>query len=96
MRDVVDILVSWGLTTTLIFVLVHWDERRLSPEQLARAWPVASRRAAIVFFGVFSLPVHFWRTRRSWAGRTLGWVAGLAIAVVADLVASAIAGLFPP
>jgi hypothetical protein len=48
--------------------IVRWDLRRLTGENLARSWPDASLWSAVVVFGPLSVPVHFIRTRRSWAG----------------------------
>jgi hypothetical protein len=78
MRDVAEIVVPWVFVTLALFALVDWDESRLSPEELGRAWPPASRTLALVYFGLLSLPVHFWRTRRTWPAVFigLGWSAG--------------------
>ena len=48
--------------------IVRWDLRRLTGENLARSWPDASLWSAVVVFGPLCVPVHFIRTRRSWAG----------------------------
>ena len=73
--------------------IVRWDERRLDAVRLSRAWPPSTRLSAAVAFGPLCLPVHFWRTRRSWWGVVLGL--GLAIALTALSVAlSAFLGLF--
>jgi len=77
MAEILALLVPWVVSTTLIFLLIHRDEARLPPEQLARAWPTATRRTAVVYFGPLALPVHFGRTRRS----VLGVVQGLAWAL---------------
>ena len=54
------IFVSWRL--------LRWDLRRLSPLELSRAWPDSSMWMTVVLLGLFSVPLHFIRTRRSWAG----------------------------
>ncbi|HEY4159733.1 MAG TPA: hypothetical protein VGM29_16595, partial [Polyangiaceae bacterium] len=74
----------------LPYLVVRFDEARLSPERLARAWNPASFWVAIVVFGPFSIPVHFVRTRRSLLGLALGLSCGaaallLAFGVVATL-----------
>ncbi len=58
--------------------IVRYDIKRLRAEYLARAWPDASLWSAVVVFGPLCLPVHFIRTRRSWAGLGLGviWLVG--------------------
>lgn len=89
--QIIEWLVSWAVTTALTFVVVLADERRLSAERLARAWPIASRTLTIVYLGVLSLPFHFAKTRghfksaRGVAGVMLGFMAGLGAAVVVTL-----------
>lgn len=63
--------------------LVKWDERRLTPTQLRRAWPIATFWCSVVTFGIFCLPIHFWRTRRTFPGFSLGllWLLASAIAL---------------
>ena len=61
--EVIVLLVSWVVQTTLLFVVVILDERRLSEEQLERAWPPATRDMALVVLGALALPFHFARTR---------------------------------
>jgi hypothetical protein len=80
MTEFLEILISWPLTLSLVFAVLRRDERRLTPAQLARAWPVATRLASGVYFGILCLPVHFWRTRRSAVGLLQGcaWAAGIA------------------
>jgi hypothetical protein len=75
MADILEILLPWAASTYGLFVLLAWDEGRLSTKALARAWPPATRRLALVYFGALSLPVHFWRTRRSFLGvlQGLAW-----------------------
>jgi hypothetical protein len=48
--------------------IVRWDLKRLTGETLARSWPDASLWSAVVVFGPLCVPIHFIRTRRSWAG----------------------------
>ncbi len=62
-------------------VVIRWDERRLSKPLRDRAWPDPSFWCAVVAFGVFSVPVHFCRTRRSVLGLVQGLLWGLALAV---------------
>ncbi len=62
--------------------VVNWDERRLTPPQLRRAWPIATFWCSVVTFGIFCLPIHFWRTRRSFLGLSLGLLWAIAAAVV--------------
>ena len=87
MSEVAPLLASWVVSVVLLFALLRWDESRLLPEQLARAWPPATRTLALVYFGVVSLPVHFGRTRRTLLGVLQGvlWAAG--IAAIDELVA---------
>jgi hypothetical protein len=79
----IELVLSWAVTTTLLFVVVVTDERRLPPERLARAWPATSRDAAIVAFGILALPIHFMRTRGHFGGLrgVLGILKGLVMGV---------------
>ena len=94
MAEIVDILVSFAVSTTAIALLLSWDERRLSDEALARAWPVSTRGIAIVVGGVLCLPLHFARTRRTVLGFFLGvaWMIGVGLltGLVSALVAWAL------
>jgi len=64
-------------------VIVRRDLKRLTGERLARSWPDASLWLAIVVFGPLCVPIHFLRTRRSWAGLGLAvlWLAGALLLV---------------
>jgi hypothetical protein len=69
-------LASFVTTTALTIALLVRDERRLTPERRERAWDPVSRASAIAVSmfllpGV-CLPVHYWRTRRSFGGTLLG------------------------
>jgi hypothetical protein len=61
--EIIVLLAFWLVTTAMMFAIVMGDERDLTAEELERAWPPASRAAAIVAFGPFALPVHFAKTR---------------------------------
>lgn len=96
MAEIASLLASWATTTAAIFALLAWDERRLDDAQRARAWPVASRRCAVVVMGLLCVPVHFWRTRRSALGLLLGvaWLAALVVLLsAAEWVVTAAAGV---
>jgi hypothetical protein len=62
--------------------VVRHDERHLCEERLDRAWPPASFWCAVVTFGLFCLPIHFLRTRRSIWGLGLGLVWSLGVTLV--------------
>lgn len=81
MREFVALIVQIVAGIVLPAYIVRRDERRLSPERLGRAWPIASFWCAVVTFGVFCLPIHFWRTRRSLLGLGLGlaWALGATV-----------------
>jgi hypothetical protein len=96
--ELLQILASWAVALPLVFAIVRRDERRLSPERLARAWPPVSRDAAVFamwMFGFYPLYllaffcVHFGRTRGSIQGVGLGvaWAAATFAAVVAAQLA---------
>jgi hypothetical protein len=71
-REVVELTLSWALTTAWAFAVVIGDERDLDEEQLARAWPRSSRAAALVGLGILAVPFHFARTRGAfWPPRRL-------------------------
>ena len=72
MQEILEITLSAVFTSGAAFWIVWLDERRLTPEQEYRAWPAATRLAAVVAFGPLCLPVHFWRTRRSLLGFLFG------------------------
>jgi hypothetical protein len=94
LNELVELLVSWVVTTALSFVLVIWDERRLArarPERLERAWPPSSRDSALVAFGVLALPLHFARTRGHL--RSFGGAAWVLIGLLEGVVAIALIGL---
>jgi hypothetical protein len=82
--EFVQVLVALFATVPPFAAIVRYDERRLTDEQRARAWPPSSRGAAILGSFLFGLPyamaglvIHFVRTRWSWRGVLLG----LAVAV---------------
>lgn len=89
--QVIELVLSWVVTSTLTFGVVIFDERRLSEERLERAWPPASRDLLLVYFGVLAIPFHFARTRGTWTsargirGRVLGFGAGIVVAAVVVL-----------
>jgi hypothetical protein len=98
---ILELVVSWIVTTALTFFIVIADERLMREERLERAWPPTSRDAAIVAFGVLALPIHFARTRghfrnlRGLLGIPLGLVMGaVAVVVVAFLGGLILEGVF--
>ena len=82
---VAEVVLQIVLSIVLTAAVVRRDERRLSVEQLARAWNDASFWAAVVVFGPLCIPFHFLRVRRTVAGLGLGllWM----VAVFAALAA---------
>ena len=101
MSEVIELLVSWTVTTALSFAVVILDERRSSEQRLERAWPPSSRNAALVAFGILAVPLHFIRTRGGFGtihglrdkliGLVLGVVALTAVVIVAMLVVEGVA-----
>lgn len=104
--EVVVLVVSWALVTTLCSVVVRWDERRMErleqEERLERAWPPASRDAALIGLALLGSPLlalfgvffHFFRTRSGplwmpwkWSGKGFGLGLGFATAI---LIANAV------
>jgi hypothetical protein len=94
MSEITEIVVSSVAIALALVLLVDWDESRLSDEQLARAWPPATRALLLTPllwpFWFVSPPVHFWRTRRSLLGVVEGVVWTMLIVVVAWIVAKGI------
>ena len=88
------VLEVWGyitqlaFTTWAVFFIVLRDERALPPERLERAWPPTTRNLALVVLGVFALPFHYVRTRRS----VLGFLVGLGLAVAVTAVNAILLG----
>lgn len=68
MAEVLLFALSLALGILVPMGIVRWDLKRLTGENLARSWPDASLWSAVVVFGPLCVPVHFLRTRRSWAG----------------------------
>jgi hypothetical protein len=66
-------------------VLLDWDEKRMTDEERARAWPEATRGTVICsplwFFPLWlvGVPLHFVRTRRSLrgVGEAIGWTVAM-------------------
>ena len=96
MLELVEILVSFAVTTGALFAVVLRDERRLSPEARERCWPAPSRDAALVVFGVLAPPVRFARTRRSVLGFALGVLLALGVTAVNALVLGTVEWFFNP
>jgi hypothetical protein len=87
MSEITEIVVGSVVIALALFLLVDWDESRLTYEQLARAWPPATRALLLTPlllwpFWFVSPPVHFWRTRRSLLGFLEGllWTALIVVA----------------
>jgi hypothetical protein len=76
-------MLSFVLGIVVPAEIVRSDLATLNGERLARAWPDASLWSAVVMFGPLCVPIHFLRTRRSWAGAlgALLWFAGALLAV---------------
>ncbi|MFO0673151.1 MAG: hypothetical protein U0235_26630 [Polyangiaceae bacterium] len=87
MVDVLDVVFAMLIGSAGTYAVVHWDERRLPPDPLARAWPPSTKLAAAVAFGPLALPVHFWRTRRTLLGTLIG-VGFTLLVFAADAAAS--------
>ncbi len=102
--EVVELVSSWFFATTLAFVVVLIDERRLGERNLANAWPKATRDLVLVYFGAVALPFHFCRTRgtlgslngllRKAAGLALGTALGVAVLALTSLAVECVDALF--
>jgi hypothetical protein len=80
--EVLSFSVQLALNVGITAFILRWDEGRMDALASARAWPPASRWAAIVAFGPLCIPVHFVKTRRSLVGGLLGLI-WMALAVIA-------------
>jgi len=87
MDDVLALVIPQLAAIIFVFVVLAWDETRMTNEMRDRAWPTASRRIAAVYFTPFALPIHFLRTRRSWRGLLLGLAWGTALLVADEALA---------
>ena len=90
--EALELVLAMAVKIPAGLMLLSWDERRLArsaPDQLARAWPPATRLSAMVLFPEIALVLHFWRTRRSVAGTLLGlvWSVGFVVGTSLPLVA---------
>ena len=65
------------LNIALPYAIVRYDRSRLGDAERARGWNQASFACAVYFFGPFSLPAHFWVTRR----RPLALLVGALLAI---------------
>lgn len=83
MSEVLLFALSFALGIAVPANVVRYDLARLQGERLARAWPDSSLWSAVVVFGPLCVPVHFIRTRRSWAGIGLGvfWLVCTVLAI---------------
>lgn len=72
MTEVVELVLSAALQIYISYWVIRRDERQLSGVAWDRGFPAATFWSAVVVFGPLSIPIHFIRTRRSWAGLGLG------------------------
>jgi hypothetical protein len=89
--ELVQVVASMVVCTGGVAAVLGLDERRLTREQLDRAWAPVTRDAAVLgafLFGILyggpALLVHFVRTRRSLRGVGLGFLWMVAL-LAADL-----------
>lgn len=83
-RELLVLVVSFLFFPTISYGVIRLDEHFLSSAQLARAWPLATRALAVMWFGPLALVFHFARTRGSFVdlGQLGRKAAGLALGVV--------------
>ena len=82
MRELVGLFMQLGAGIVLPAWIVKRDEKHLNDRLLERAWPEASFWCSVVTFGLFCLPIHFLRTRRSAKGLGLGLAWTLCVALL--------------
>ena len=97
MRDILALIVPWTTMTASVLALLGRDERRLSYDQRARAWPLAARLNAVVGLGLMAsplhllaLPIHFARTRRTVRGALVGVAQAIGVFAIGFITALAI------
>src|SRR5580700_6873691 len=95
MSEILALLIPNVIACCAVFALFAWDEGRMTDEQRARAWPVASRRIAVVLFSPLCVPLHFVRTRRSLWGVLLAVAWTVALFALLMLVDVALDALLP-
>lgn len=91
MGEILVVALSFVLNAALPYLIVKRDLTRLSADRLSRAWNEASFLSAVVVFGPLSLPVHFAKTRRSWAGLGIGLGLGVGAILCAGLAETCLA-----
>ncbi|HTQ43411.1 MAG TPA: hypothetical protein VMI75_11690 [Polyangiaceae bacterium] len=90
-EEFIEVCVTLVVPLAIVVPLLRFDERRLSPKQLERAWPPVSRDAAIfapwLLLGMpqLCLPVHAVKTR--------GWLWGLVPGLLVALLITFLDGL---
>jgi hypothetical protein len=84
--EFVQVLASWIATVAAFATLITRDERHLKKAALERAWPPASRDAAILgvflfgaVYAMLAVLIHFARTRRSLWGAAVGLFWGMCL-----------------
>ncbi len=95
MRDVLELIVPWTITTTLLFACLRFDERRLVGALADRGWPPATRISAVVGFAVLAMPIHCVRTRRSPLAFVVGVVVSAGVLAIESAVEAALDALPP-
>ena len=94
MSEVLLFALSFALGIAVPARVVRYDLAKLQGERLARAWPDSSLWSAVVVFGPLCVPVHFIRTRRSWAGLGLGVFWLVCTVVLISLPIEGLAAIF--
>lgn len=90
-EEFVEVCVTLVVPLAIVVPLLRFDERRLKPAQLERAWPPVSRDAAVfapwLLLGMpqLCLPVHAVKTR--------GWLVGLVLGLFVALLITVLTGL---
>lgn len=72
LAEVFQIVAQLTIGVAVPALILSWDTKRLTPQELERSWNDASRWSAVVAFGPLSLIVHAVKTRRSLMGLFMG------------------------
>ncbi len=88
--EFVQVVATMLAVPAFVHLVVRLDEQRLTPDQLARAWPIVTRDTVVfgswqfgILFGMPALLVWFVKTRRLPWGLVLGLGAAAALLGVA-------------
>ena len=102
-RELIASSILWVFQIAATFLVLLWDEKRLSAKALERAWPRASRDLYAVYLGPLALLFHYWRTRAGfffwrtkggWKGPLYGIAATFLVSLALEVPALILEAVF--